>query len=168
MALREIRLDGDPILRKKSKEITEITNRIKILLDDMVETMVHANGVGLAAPQIGVLRRAIVIDVGEGPMKIINPVITESTGAIIDIEGCLSIPYLTGSVERPEFMKVKYIDDKGEEKIMEANGLLARALCHEIDHLDGILYTDRAIETFDDEDEDEDADDEDDFESDEE
>lgn len=164
MALREIRLDGDPILRKKSKEITEITNRIKILLDDMVETMVHAIGVGLAAPQIGVLRRAIVIDVGEGPMKIINPIIIECTGAIIDIEGCLSIPYLTGSVERPEFIKVKYIDDQGEEKIIEAKGLLARAICHEIDHLDGILYTDRAIETFDDEDDE----DEDDFEYDEE
>ena len=158
MALREIRLDGDPILRKKSKEITEITNRIKILLDDMVETMVHANGVGLAAPQIGVLRRVVVIDVGEGPMKIINPAIIESTGTIIDIEGCLSIPSLTGSVERPEFIKVKYIDDNGEEKIIEAKGLLARALCHEIDHLDGILYTDRALETFDEEDEDEDED----------
>lgn len=154
MALREIRLDGDPLLRKKSKEITEISNRIKVLLNDMVDTMVYANGVGLAAPQIGVLRRAVVIDVGQGPIKLINPEVIESNGAVIDIEGCLSIPYLTGSVERPEVVKVKYLDENGEEKIIEGNGLLARALCHEIDHLDGILYTDRAIETFNEDDED--------------
>lgn len=156
MALREIRLDGDPILRKTSKKITEINHRIKVLLEDMIETMVYANGVGLAAPQIGVLRRVIVIDVGEGPLKIINPEIIEASGAIVDIEGCLSVPILTGTVERPENVKVKYLDENGDEKIIDASGLLARVFCHEIDHLDGILYTDKAIETFEDEEDEED------------
>lgn len=149
MALREIRKDGDPLLRKTSKTITEINDRIKLLLDDMVETMVFANGVGLAAPQIGVLRRAVVIDIGEGPIKIINPEIIESKGEIVDIEGCLSVPNLTGKVGRPETVKIKYLDEHGEEKTVEATGLLARAFCHEIDHLDGILYIDKALEIFD-------------------
>lgn len=148
MALREIRLDGDPILRKRSKEITVINDRIKILLDDMVETMKEANGVGLAAPQVGILRRAVVIDVGEGVIKIINPEIIQTNGAVIDLEGCLSVPNLNGKVERPEKIKLKYMDENGETKIIEATDLLARAICHEIDHLDGILYTDRAIEIF--------------------
>lgn len=155
MALREIRLDGDPILRKISKEITDISDRIKILLDDMVETMNNANGVGLAAPQVGVLRRAIVIDVGEGPIKLINPKLVEKSGECIDIEGCLSIPSKSGKVKRPEWVKVNYFNEDGIEKIIEGTGLLARVLCHEIDHLDGILYTDLAIETYDDTDEDE-------------
>jgi peptide deformylase len=148
MALREIRLDGDPILRKKSKEITEINDRIKILLDDMVETMRAANGLGLAAPQVGILRRAVVIDVGEEVLKIINPVIIEASGSIVDFEGCLSIPDLSGKVERPEKVKIKYLDENGESKVYEATGYTARAFCHEIDHLDGILYTDKALETF--------------------
>lgn len=153
MALREIRLDGDPILRKTSKEITVINDRIKILLDDMIDTMINANGVGLAAPQVGVLRRAIVIDVGEGPMKIINPEIIESSGSLVDVEGCLSVPNITGTVERPEKLKVKYQDTDGIEKIIEVSGILARVFCHEIDHLDGILYTDKAIERFEEADE---------------
>ena len=148
MALREIRLDGDPLLRKKSKEITEVNERIKILLDDMVETMQNANGVGLAAPQVGILRRAIVIDVGEEKLKAINPEIIETSGSIVDLEGCLSIPGISGTVKRPEKVKVKFLDENGNEKIIEAFGLLARVLCHEIDHLDGILYTDKVIETF--------------------
>ncbi|HEY8361962.1 MAG TPA: peptide deformylase [Tissierellaceae bacterium] len=146
MALRKIRLLDDPILRKKSREITEINERIKILLDDMVETMKAADGVGLAAPQVGVLRRAIVIDIGNGPIKLINPKILEQKGEIIDIEGCLSIPGKSGKVPRPEWVKVKYLDIEGNEKIIEGTGLLARALCHEIDHLDGILYIDKMIE----------------------
>ncbi|MEY8415693.1 peptide deformylase [Tissierella praeacuta] len=146
MALREIRLSDDPILRKKSKEITEITDRIKILLDDMIDTMNEAEGVGLAAPQVGVLRRAVVIDVGEGPIKLINPVITEMKGEEIDIEGCLSVPNRSGTVSRPEWVKVKYIDENGKEKLLEGKGLLARAICHEIDHLEGILYIDKIIE----------------------
>ncbi|MDD2446569.1 MAG: peptide deformylase [Tissierellia bacterium] len=148
MALREIRLDGDPILRKKSKEITKINDRIKTLLDDMVETMNEANGVGLAAPQVGILRRAVVIDVGEGVIKLINPEIIEANGAIIDLEGCLSVPNLNGKVERPEKVKVRFMDNNGDMKIIEATDFFARAICHEIDHLDGILYTDKAIEIF--------------------
>lgn len=149
MALREIRLDGDPILRNKSREVTEITDRIKVLLDDMVETMYEAEGVGLAAPQVGILRRVIVIDIGEGPMKIINPVIFEEDGEVVGLEGCLSIPGISGDVARPEKIKVEYLDIDGNEQVIEAEGPLARVFCHEIDHLDGILYTDRALETYD-------------------
>ena len=149
MALRIIKLDGDPVLRKTSKHIDEVTDRIEILLDDMVETMIEANGIGLAAPQVGVLRRAVVVDVGEGVMKMVNPEILESNGAVVDIEGCLSIPNKSGTVERPEMVKVKYTDEKNEEKIVEASELLARAICHEIDHLNGVLYTDKVIEYID-------------------
>ncbi len=157
MALREIRLDGDPLLRKTSKEVTEINERIKTLLDDMVETMIHANGVGLAAPQVGILRRVIVVDIGDGPLKVINPVIVEEDGKVTDIEGCLSVPGFSGTVERPETIKVKFIDENGVGKLIQAQGLMARVFCHEIDHLDGILYTDKALEMFDNEDDDTDA-----------
>ena len=153
MALREIRIDGDPILRKISREVTDVNNRILTLLDDMLETMKYAEGVGLAAPQVGVLRRAIVVDVGEESIKLINPAVIEKSGENIDIEGCLSIPLKSGKVKRPEWVKVKYLDVDGNENIIEATGILARVLCHEIDHLDGILYTDLAIETYDDDDE---------------
>ncbi len=146
MALRKVRVSDDPILRKKSKEITNITDRIKILLDDMVDTMNKEEGVGLAAPQIGVLRRAVVIDIGRGPIKIINPEIIETKGEEIDVEGCLSVPGRSGTVKRPEYVKLKYIDINGDEKIIEGKGLMARAICHEVDHLEGILYTDKMIE----------------------
>ncbi len=146
MALREIRLANDPILRKKSREITNITDRIKLLLDDMIDTMNEEAGVGLAAPQVGVLRRAVVIDIGEGPIKFINPEILETEGKIIEAEGCLSVPGRSGTVERPRWVKIKYLDLHGNENIMEATGLMARAICHEIDHLDGILYIDKMIE----------------------
>ncbi|NLN14157.1 MAG: peptide deformylase [Tissierellia bacterium] len=149
MALRRIRLEGDPILRKKSRPVEEINERIKTLLDDMVETMNDADGVGLAAPQIGILRRVVVIDVGEGPIKMINPEIIEVEGSRIEIEGCLSIPNKAGTVERPERVKVKYLNEEGEEIILEGTGLLATAICHEVDHLDGILYTDKVIEYVD-------------------
>ena len=146
MALREIRLDTDPILRKKSREITEINDRILTLLEDMVETMNHADGVGLAAPQVGILRRAVVVDVGQGPLKLINPEILDEDGEIIDVEGCLSVPGRSGTVARSEWLKIKYLDIEGKEQVLEGKGLLARAICHEIDHLNGILYTDKMIE----------------------
>ncbi|MBU5437765.1 peptide deformylase [Tissierella sp. MSJ-40] len=150
MAIRQIRLSDDPILRKVSREITEINDRIKILLEDMVDTMYEAEGVGLAAPQVGVLRRVIVIDVGEGVLKLINPEIIEQNGEVIDAEGCLSIPNRSGTVKRPEWVKVKYLNEKGEAKEIEGTGLLARALCHEIDHLNGILFIDKIIEEIED------------------
>ncbi len=148
MALREIRLDGDPLLRKKSKDIVEINDRIRTLLDDMVETMIASNGVGLAAPQVGVLRRAIVLDIGDTPIKAINPEIIEEDGKVLDMEGCLSVPGYSGTVERPERIKVKFIDENGDNKLLEATGLSARIFCHEIDHLNGVLYTDKALEVF--------------------
>ncbi|MBC8590454.1 peptide deformylase [Wansuia hejianensis] len=149
MALRTIRLDGDPILRKTSKNIDNINDRIKTLLNDMVETMVEANGVGLAAPQVGILRRAVVIDIGDGVIKMINPEIIEQKGSDVDVEGCLSIPGKSGTVKRPLSVKVKFLNENGEEQILEGTGLLARAICHEIDHLNGILYTDKVIEYVD-------------------
>ncbi|GFN36353.1 peptide deformylase [Tepidimicrobium xylanilyticum] len=146
MAIRQIRYAGDLILRKVAKEVTEINERIKILLEDMVDTMYEYEGVGLAAPQVGVLRRVVVIDVGEGPIKLINPKIIEEEGENIDVEGCLSIPNKVGTVKRPEKVKVEYLDENGQKKIIEGTGLLAKALCHEIDHLNGILFTDKMIE----------------------
>lgn len=143
MALRQIRIMGDEILRKKSRPVEKIDDRIKTLIDDMVETMYHEDGVGLAAPQVGVLKRIIVIDVGEGPIKLINPEIIDSEGTQTEEEGCLSIPGERGIVERPAEVKVKALNENGEEVIIEGTGLLARALCHEIDHLDGILFVDR-------------------------
>jgi peptide deformylase len=146
MAIRQIRYSDDPILRKNSREVTEINNRIKILLEDMVDTMYENDGVGLAAPQVGVLRKVVVIDIGEGIIKLINPEIIEKEGENIEIEGCLSVPNKIGTVKRPEKVKVKYLNEKGEEKIIEGTGLLAKALCHEIDHLNGILFIDKMIE----------------------
>ena len=146
MAIRQLRYVGDPILRKVSREVTEINDRIKTLLEDMVETMYEYDGVGLAAPQVGILRRVVVIDVGEGPIKMINPEILEQDGENVDAEGCLSIPNRSGTVKRPERVKVKYLDENGEEKILEGTGLLAREICHEIDHLNGTLFIDKMIE----------------------
>ena len=133
------------MLRKVSRPVTEITPRITTLLDDMVETMRKANGVGLAAPQVGVLRRMAVVEVTEGEViELINPVIIEQTGSQTGYEGCLSVPGKTGIVTRPDYVRVKAMDRNGEEKIYEGTGLLARCFCHEIAHLDGILYTDVA------------------------
>lgn len=145
MAKRNIRLKDDPILRKISKKVPEITPRILTLLDDMAETMYDAEGVGLAAPQVGVLKRIVVIDVGEGLIELINPVIVESRGEVIDSEGCLSMPGETGYVERPEYVRVEALDRNGKPISLEGTGLLAKAFCHEIDHLDGILYIDKVI-----------------------
>lgn len=148
MAVRIIRVDGDPILRKKSRRIENINDRIKELLNDMVDTMKDANGLGLAAPQIGVLRRAVVIDVGEGPIKMINPEIVKETGSEVDQEGCLSVPGFVGTVERPKIVRLEYLDENGEEQVIEAEDLFARAICHEVDHLDGILYKDKVIDFY--------------------
>ncbi|WP_243343611.1 peptide deformylase [Anaerococcus sp. AGMB09787] len=149
MAIRNIRTEGDPILRKKSKIVPEVTDRIKVLLDDMADTMYHADGVGLAAPQVGILKRVIVVDPREeeiGLVKLINPEIIEEDGEQVGVEGCLSIPNFTATVKRPEYVKVKYLDEEGNEKIWDAHGFPAEVLCHEIDHLDGILFRDKYVE----------------------
>jgi peptide deformylase len=144
MALRKIRLEGDDILRKKSKDVTEITERIKILVEDMIETMHENNGAGLAAPQIGILKKIVVIDVGDGPFEMINPEIIEASGESEGYEACLSIPGKTGKVVRPSYVKAKAINIDGEEFIIEGEDFLARAICHELDHLNGQLYVDIA------------------------
>lgn len=145
MAKLRILKDNEPTLRKKCRPVDKITSRTLTLLDDMLETMHKANGVGLAGPQVGVLRRIAVIEVEEGNViELINPVIIEHTGSQTGYEGCLSVPDQTGIVTRPDYVRVKAMDRNGEEKIYEGRGLLARCFCHEIAHLDGILYTDVA------------------------
>lgn len=145
MALRNIRVKGDEILRKRSREISEINDRVLTLIQDMKDTMYHAEGVGLAAPQIGILKRIVVIDVGNGPIVLINPEIVNVQGSQIDLEGCLSIPEVQGKVERPQKVTVKALNEKGEMFELEGEGLLARAFCHEIDHLNGTLFIDKTI-----------------------
>ena len=171
MALRNILLEGDETLRKKSKEVVNFGERNNLLLDDMWETMKNADGLGLAAPQGGVLRRVVIIDVTPPDLddgvdeyddfdeeieeleeyeeeklsfELINPVILEQTGECVEQEGCLSLPGVIGMVPRPEYVKVKALDRDGNEIIVEGEGLLAKAICHEIDHLNGILFTDIA------------------------
>lgn len=144
MALRNIRKFGDPILEKTAKPIKEVTPKIKQLAEDMLETMYEYMGVGLAAPQVGVLRRVVVIDVspeGDNPVILINPVMVETSGEQTGGEGCLSLPGKNGIVTRPNYAKVKALNENMEEIIVEGEGLMARALCHELDHLDGNLYT---------------------------
>lgn len=145
MALRNIRVEGDEILRKRSREISEINDRVLTLIQDMKDTMYHAEGVGLAAPQIGILKRIVVIDVGNGPIVLINPEILNVQGSQIDLEGCLSVPGVQGKVERPQKVTVKALNEKGEMFELEGEGLLARAFCHEIDHLNGKLFIDKTI-----------------------
>lgn len=144
MAYREIRKDGDEVLRKKSRPVDVIDKKIETLLDDMADTMYKADGVGLAAPQVGILKRIVVIDVGNGLFEMINPEILEQSGEQDGIEGCLSIPGTSGEVVRPMHVKVSYTDRNGEPVILETEELFARAICHELDHLDGILYKDKA------------------------
>lgn len=144
MALRTIRVEGDPLLRKKSRKVETIDERIWELLDDMRETMVHADGIGLAAPQVGVLRRVVVIDIGDGPIEMINPEIIRQDGSVRVQEGCLSVPDKMGFVVRPESLAVRYLDRDGNEVTLDADDLLAVAVCHELDHLDGVLYIDKA------------------------
>lgn len=142
MATRKIRELGDEVLTKQCKEVTKMTLRTKVLIQDMLDTMYEALGVGLAAPQVGVLKRIIVIDVGEGPIVLINPEILETSGEQTGEEGCLSVPGKSGQVTRPDYVKVRALNEDMEEIELEGTGLLARAFCHEIDHLDGKMYVD--------------------------
>lgn len=144
MAIRTIRHDGDEVLRKKSKKVEEITPKIRELIEDMIDTMYEADGVGLAAPQVGILRRIFVIDVGEGPIVCINPEILETSGSQTDDEGCLSLPGYYAPVCRPNYVKFRFLNEDMEECVMEGEGLFARAVLHENDHLNGILFKDRA------------------------
>lgn len=151
MALRNVRIDGDEILRKKSREVDKIDERILTLLDDMVDTMYEKDGIGLAAPQIGILKRLVVIQVDdENLYKMINPKITKSSGEDVDAEGCLSVPNRRGEVPRPTNVTVEYTDVNGNLQTMDTEGLLARCICHEIDHLDGVLYIDKMIREIED------------------
>lgn len=141
MALRTIRKQGDPILTKKCRPIKEMAPKIRELIFDMMETMYDAYGVGLAAPQVGILKRLVVIDVGDGPIVLINPEIIETDGEQTGDEGCLSVPGMAGQVTRPNYVKVRALDQNMEEVELEGTELLARAFCHELDHLDGKMYT---------------------------
>lgn len=143
MATREVRIMGDDILTKKCKPVTKMTVRTKILIDDMLETMYEKYGVGLAAPQVGILKQIVVIDIGEGPIILINPEIIETSGEQTGEEGCLSLPGKWGIVTRPNYVKIRALDENMEEFEMEGEGLLARAFCHEIDHLSGEMYVDK-------------------------
>ena len=143
MAVREIRVQGDEVLTKVCKEVKVMTPRTLVLIEDMLETMYEAMGVGLAAPQVGVLKRIVVIDIGEGPIVLINPEILETSGEQTGDEGCLSVPGLAGQVTRPNYVKVRALDENMEEVIYEGEGLLAREFCHELEHLDGLLYVEK-------------------------
>lgn len=149
MALRNIVKFGEDILRKKCREVTAFDDKLWVLLDDMYETLKNAEGVGLAAPQVGILRRVVVIDVGEGPIELVNPVVTSVRGKQREIEGCLSAPGQWGYVVRPAKVKVTAMNRYGKEFKVEGTELLARALCHEIDHLNGVVFTDLADEMVD-------------------
>lgn len=142
MAIRKIRKLGDEVLTKPCKEVTKMTLRTKILINDMLDTMYEAMGVGLAAPQVGILKRIVTIDIGEGPIVLINPEILETSGEQTGEEGCLSVPGKAGLVTRPNYVKVKALNEDMEEIVLEGEELLARAFCHEIDHLDGKMYVD--------------------------
>lgn len=145
MALRQIRYEGDDILRKPCKEVKEMTARTAQLIEDMFETMYEANGVGLAAPQVGILKRLVVIDVdGENPLVLVNPVIESTDGEQTGDEGCLSLPGKSATVTRPNHVVCRALNEKMEEITVEGTGLLARAICHELDHLEGVLYVDKA------------------------
>ena len=143
MAIRKIRVMGDDVLTKKCREVKEMTPRIRELISDMLETMYEANGVGLAAPQVGVLRRIVVIDVGDGPLVMINPEIIESSGSQTGEEGCLSFPGKSGVVTRPNYVKAHFYNEDMELYEIEGEELLARAICHELDHLDGHMYVEK-------------------------
>ena len=143
MALRNIRTMGDDCLNKVCKEVKEINDRTRTLIEDMIDTMYEANGVGLAAPQVGVLKRIVVIDIGEGPIVMINPTILETSGEQTGEEGCLSVPNKAGIVTRPNYVKARAFNENMEEYEIEGTELLARAICHELDHLDGQLYVEK-------------------------
>lgn len=145
MALRQVRYKEDDVLYKECKEVKKFDEKLVILLDDMYDTMKKANGVGLAAPQVGILKRAVVIDIGEGRIELINPQIIDESGSQTGTEGCLSFPNVWGEVERPNYVKVKAFDRYGKEFELEGEELLARAICHECDHLDGVVFTSHVI-----------------------
>ena len=147
MAIRKIvKLGEDDILRKHCRKVDKFDRRLAVLLDDMAETLYDADGAGLAAPQVGILKRAVVIDVGEGLIELVNPEILSSEGEQMCVEGCLSVPGRRGRVLRPEKVRVHAQDRKGRHIELEGEGFLANAICHELDHLDGIIYTDKMIE----------------------
>ena len=142
MAIRKIRTMGDKILTKKCRQVEEVTPRIRQLVEDMLDTMYDACGVGLAAPQVGILKRIVVIDVGEGPLVMVNPQVVKTSGSQTGDEGCLSVPGKAGTVTRPDEVTVRFMGEDGEWYELEGRELLARAICHECDHLDGKLYID--------------------------
>ena len=147
MAIRKIvEMGRDDILRKHARKVEKFDKRLSVLLDDMADTMYEADGVGLAAPQVGILKRCVVIDVGEGLIELVNPEVLWAEGEVVDAEGCLSVPGRRGTVARPEKVKVRAQDRKGNPIEVEGEGPLARCLCHELDHLDGVLYVDKMIE----------------------
>ncbi|MBQ7794236.1 MAG: peptide deformylase [Clostridia bacterium] len=149
MALREIRTKGDEILEKSCKEVIVFDKRLGILLDDMYDTMQRKDGVGLAAPQVGILKRVVVIDIGEGKIELVNPVLVASEGTQNGSEGCLSVPGVFGEVERPQKVTVEAYDRNGEKITVTGEDLLARALCHELEHLDGKLFLERVTKFLD-------------------
>lgn len=148
MAIRNIVKLGEPVLRKISRKVERFDDRLFTLLDDMKETMEKANGVGLAAVQVGVLKRVVVIDVGDGLIELINPEIIETSGEEEDTEGCLSLPGEYGLVKRPTYVKLRAQNRKGQWRLYEGTGLKARCFCHELDHLDGIVYKDKEIKSL--------------------
>ena len=145
MAIRTIVTSEDPILRKTSRKVEKFDDKLCALLDDMKDTLKKAEGAGLAAVQVGILRRVVLVDVGDGLLELINPEIIETSGEIEDMEGCLSVPGEWGLVKRPEYVKIKAQDRRGVWRKYEGTELKARCFCHEIDHLDGIIYTDKVI-----------------------
>lgn len=149
MAILNIIKEGDPALRKKCRPVEEITPRILQLLDDMHDTLEKAQGVGLAAPQVGVLRRIVIVEIEDKKYEMINPEIIETKGKQEEIEACLSVPEKYGLVKRPQWVKVRATDRNGKVYEVSGNGLMARCFCHELDHLDGTLYIDKAIEMYD-------------------
>lgn len=145
MAIRNIVKEGDPVLNKKCHEVQYFNDRLKMILDDMKDTLVQSNGVGLAAPQVGILRRIVVVDVGDGIIELVNPVISEKSGVQETVEGCLSCPEQWGITKRPQKVTVKAYDRNGKPFTIKGEDLLAKAFCHELDHLDGILFKERVI-----------------------
>ena len=145
MAVRMLREQGDPVLRQKAREVKGVDHVLTRLIEDMFETMYHYNGIGLAAPQIGISKRIIAIEVGQDKVALVNPVVVHQEGEEIDIEGCLSVPGIYGEVSRARSIRVKGLNADGVEQEVQAEGLLARALQHELDHLDGILFVDKVI-----------------------
>jgi len=143
MAIRNVMKMGEPVLNKKAKPVVNFDEKLHMLLDDMADTMYNEDGVGLAAPQVGILRRAVIVDVGTGLIELINPVITESEGEQTDVEGCLSVEDYVAEVTRPNYVKVKAQDRYGKEFEIEGEGFMARAFCHELDHLEGVLFVER-------------------------